>query len=373
MRRRKLAIIGILTVVFALLVYFTPDSPVLYSIKNILGLFLLMVFPGYLLVDLLFGGKLDTIETSVLTIGLSISIVIMLAMATYFAGLQIDVFTILNVIIVATFVLIFAGFLKRPERRGGRLESERRDVGRKDMERIARRSRSIDRSMYSHILLIVVVLVLLSFLSATLPPKDQFVELYWSTAEVENLKEVEASGVQCMRKDCGLSDVRKIGQVTFADDVFDIMVTDLGEIGKYDTFCIDLNRNGKFCDVYEDEGPYRYYETFFIGPRAFTSLRFDESKIAFVNYPEYIFSENFTTSFSARSMYSKKMTFDIKVTVNGSLQYSEFIELEPKQEIAREVGISIPSRGYYKVEAEIKPTVTGSEGARIHFWVDRRM
>ena len=220
-----------------------------------------------------------------------------------------------------------------------------------------------------HVLLAIVVIVVLSYLSAFLPSKEEFVELYWATSIVEGLQ--GTSEVRCAIDNCSLSGIYKSGKVGLDDKVFNIILNDLDKAGDYKSFCIDVDSDGEYCEG--GEGPYRYYETFFVGSSGFTSLRFDEEKVVFVNYPEYVFVENFTTSFVIKSFYARKYEFNVTLSVNGDLQYSELLELEPAQETLTKVDIGLPTTGQYKIKVNIRPVALQDSATYIYFWVDRKM
>lgn len=363
MKNKRLMAIAILAIMLALLMNFPSNNPVFHGIRNILGILFLLFFPGYLFVDLLFKRELDSIETLVLSIAFSISLAILAAMIIFFIGWEIDIVKIFNILLIISLALMLANLFKKPRRRI-KSTGEGEVMTSKDKTAIVK-----DKKFYLYLFLFIGVLSVLIYLSASFTSKEEFVELYWTTSKVENLKEV--SQVSCEIENCSLSHIYKIGELEVNDKNLSILITDLNESGEYDAFCIDANNDGKYCS--SGEGPFRYYETFFVGSSPFSSLDFGEKQIVFVNYPRYVSVQNFTVSFIAKSFYLESSYFDINVSVNSSLQYNKTVMLEPKQEILSQVNISLPSNGLYKVEVLVKPTYASGPLSTIDFWVNRNI
>lgn len=352
--------IAILAVMLALLMNLSSNNIVLHGVTNIIGLLFLLFFPGYLFVNLLFSKELDAVETLALSIFFSISLAILAAMTIFLIGWEIGIVKIFNIIVVISFILILANLFKKPCKRI-KSTGEGEVMPAKDKTVVVK-----DKKFYLYLFLFIGVLSVLIYLSSSFTSKEEFVELHWATSKVGNLKEV--SQVSCEIENCSLSHIYKIGKVELNNKSLSILVTDLNESGKYDAFCIDMNNDGKYCS--NGEGPFRYYETFFVGSSPFNSLDFEERQIVFANYPKYVFVNNFTVSFIAKSFYLESSSFDINVSVNGSLQYNEAVVLEPKQEIARQVNISLPGKGLYRVEALVKPAYASEPLSSIGFWVN---
>lgn len=360
MTYKKFLVTSILAIILTLLMNFPSNNPVFHGIRNTLGILFLLFFPGYLFADLIFNKELDTMETLAFSIFFSISLAVLVSMVTFFIGWEISVVRIFNILMAVSFVLILANLFKKPR---GRIKStgEGEVMTAKDIATAVK-----DKRFYLYLFLFIGVLSVLIYLSSSFTSKEEFVELYWTTSKVENLKEV--AQVSCEIENCSLSHIYKTGEVELNNKSLSILVTDLDESGKYDAFCIDTNNDEKYCS--SGEGPFRYYETFFVGSSPFNSLDFEERQIVFVNYPNYVFVKNFTVSFIAKSFYLESSYFDIDVSVNGSLQYNEAVVLEPKQEIVRQVNISLPSKGLYKVEALVKPAYSSGPLSSIGFWVN---
>jgi len=353
--------IAILAVILALMMNFPSSNTIFHGVRNILGILFLLFFPGYLFTDLLFNKELDAMENLVLSIFFSISLAILSAMIIFFTGWEIDIAKIFNILLIISFALILGNLFKKPRRRI-KSTGEGEIMTSKDKTAIVK-----DKKFYLYLVLFIVILSVLIYLSASFKSKEEFVELYWTTSKVENLKEV--SQVSCEIENCSVSHIYKIGELELNDKNLSIMITDLNESGKYDAFCIDANNDGKYCS--SGEGPFRYYETFFVGSSPFSSLEFGEKQIVFVNYPNYVSVKKFTVSFIAKSFYLESSYFDINVSVNNYLQYNETVKLEPKQEILRQINISVPSKGLYRVEAVIKPTYASGPLSTIDFLVNR--
>jgi amino acid transporter len=272
-------------------------------------------------------------------------------MAVYLAGLEIEVVNIMNILLITTSVIAIANLFTKA--------SGRETKSKWDKDKLF---------FYLHLFLLIAIVFVLIYLSIITPSREEYVELYWKTTEVKNIQNY--SDIECEIENCSLSGIYKVGDLTLNNEYYKIMITDLDESGEYDAFCIDLDRDDKYCE--NVEGPYRYYETFFIDSSAFSSLYFDENQIIFINYPDYVYIENFTVSFVVKSLYSTNLNFNIRVLVNDTLQHDELLELYPGEEILKKVNISLPTENRYKVKVVVSSEVY-DEGAYIDFWVDRKI
>jgi uncharacterized membrane protein len=68
--------------------------------------------PGYSIVNILFRKKPEVAEVLVLSVGISISVFILIAMSVHFTGIKISVLNILNPFIIASLILGVLDFLK---------------------------------------------------------------------------------------------------------------------------------------------------------------------------------------------------------------------------------------------------------------------
>jgi len=117
-------IILLYTDITLLCVYFIPSGSVLSLVRVVLAFIFAAVVPGYCLLSLLFGaGKLDLVESLVLSVALSFSLAGISGLFLGLSPLGISVTSItvsVSAIVVVLAVLAFlrkAGILKVPQRR----------------------------------------------------------------------------------------------------------------------------------------------------------------------------------------------------------------------------------------------------------------
>lgn len=109
---QRLLIVFGSTMIMAFVMIFYVESPAYLVLRGISGLFLMFFLPGYLLVNLLLGRGIDTIENLVLSVGVSISISILIAMGIHLIGMKINVTNIFSFISIITVVLALFYVLK---------------------------------------------------------------------------------------------------------------------------------------------------------------------------------------------------------------------------------------------------------------------
>jgi len=176
LKKKRLMTIAILAIMLALLMNFPSNNPVFHGIRNILGILFLLFFPGYLFTDLLFNKELDSMENFVLSIFFSISLSILSAMIIFFTGWEIDIAKIFNVLLIISLALMLGNLFKKPRRK---IKSTDEDeiMTSKDKTVIVK-----DKKFYLYLFLFIGVLSVLIYLSASFTPKEEFVELYWTTS-----------------------------------------------------------------------------------------------------------------------------------------------------------------------------------------------
>lgn len=360
--RLAFIIICILAVFLALIIGLGSDLLALRVIETILGFAFLFFLPGYCIEALLFSrSKMGKFEAALISIGLSISASIIVSMCTYLAGMKIEFATMMDALLLVTFILSSADIFlvksvpsgKQPAREGG-------------------------FNFYVLLGVFAVVMCISILFSIRLPSKEEYVEMYWSLSQVEGIRNV--TQVNCTipptfqkvaANRCSLSGIHEVGSVNLAGRGYGILIMDLGKAGYYDSFCIDLNGNMNYCD--SGEGPFMYYETFFLDSSAFKSLYFNQSRYVFANYPRYVFDQNFTVSFVVNSHYSRKLNFNVSVFANQTIMFSKAMELLPGKPVLLNVSMTLPKVGLFNVRANARPKGSEDEGATIDFWADRQV
>jgi hypothetical protein len=348
MRHEEFVIIGILVIVLALLINLPFDNPILYNIKNILGLLFIIFLPGYSLVSLLFDKKsrtLETLEVIVLSIGLSITLVILNSMLLHFIRLEITPVNILNLVLAATFVLSLGNFLKTDSREKFRIEN---------------------KNFFFLLILTLSVLTVVIYVSATSPSKEEFIEISWKISKIENLTNV--SQVICKIDNCSISGITKIGDIDLAGEKLKAIIMDIKEAYKYEYFCIDANYNNIYCD--EMEGPFKYNDSFLINGNGFNVVKVNENNLIIINYPKEVNVSSFRVGFVVKSYYRVTKNLNVSLFINEVLKDSKIINLHQKQETVEYFPVELQEKGQFRVRVAVLP-ITLSQRAYIDFWVRR--
>jgi uncharacterized membrane protein len=108
----KLLFVGSLSLILLIVLNFTSDFSL---VKSILSLIIIFFLPGYSLVNILYEKKLSIPDIFILSIGISISIFILIAMVVNLAGIRINTINVLNSIAIANLILGELDFLKNTE------------------------------------------------------------------------------------------------------------------------------------------------------------------------------------------------------------------------------------------------------------------
>jgi len=343
----RFLLITIFLILFFTFLNIPIDNLIFYTGKIILTLIFAFFFPGYCLIYLLFGEKLQTLDMSILSIVLSIVLFILSSMVIHLAGFEITVFNILNLLLLVTFVLILLNFLKPVSKL-----------------KIQRTREARDNSLYFLLAITFVVLVAMVYVSATLPMKEEFVEIYWKIIKIETLMDIKE--VNCLIDPCSLSGVYKFGELELNNKTFNVLVNDLIEAERYDTICIDWNHDDIYCDL--DEGPYGTRESFILDSDGYNVILFKEAKVYITNYPKEVNVSNFTIGYVIKSYYSSTSDFKLNLFVNDTLEKTETLTINPNQEVTLKTKIILPTKALYKVKISISKLNTDQE-AYIDFWV----
>ncbi len=113
--------VGGLSLILLIIINSTSDY---YLAKGILALPFMFFLPGYSLVKILFEKRSEIPEILVMSIGISISLFILIAMCVHFTGTRISVENILNPVVITSLILailyLFRNVLstKRPHKVG---------------------------------------------------------------------------------------------------------------------------------------------------------------------------------------------------------------------------------------------------------------
>jgi hypothetical protein len=360
--RPTFVMICILAVFLALIIDLGSDLLALRVIETFLGFAFLFFLPGYCIEALLFSrSKMSKFEAALISIGLSISASIIVSMCTYFAGMKIEFATMMDALLLVTFILSAADiFLVKS------VPSDRRST------------REGGFNFYILLGIFAVVMCVSILFSINLPSREEYVEMYWSLSQVEGIRNVTQANCtipptfqKVASSICSLSGINEVGNVNLAGRRYGILIMDLEKAGYYDSFCIDLNNNMRYCD--SGEGPFMYYETFFLGSSAFKSLYFNQTRFVFANYPRYVFDQNFTVSFVVNSHYSRRLNFNVSVFANQTILFSKAMELLPNKPVLLNVSMLLPKVGLFNVRANARPKGSEDEGATISFWADRQV
>ncbi len=108
---KDLLIVNALSVLLVLAVFFFPDS----SLRLILGLPFVLLFPGYLLVSVLFPGKTDlgAIERVALSVGVSLALVPLVCLGLNFTSLGIKLYPTVSSLFILSVTLSIVSFYRR--------------------------------------------------------------------------------------------------------------------------------------------------------------------------------------------------------------------------------------------------------------------
>jgi hypothetical protein len=223
-----------------------------------------------------------------------------------------------------------------------------------------------DKFFIFSLILLICVIVVTIYLSITLPPREEFVELYWKLTGINDLQ--NRTDINCTINPCSISGIYKHGTADLLYNSYDTIITDLYWNGSYDFICIDLNNNEIFCE--ENEGPFGAGDTFNITSNYFSVIYSKTKEFYIFNFPKKIDISNFTVGFSMKSHYKQVKTFNVSLFVNETLQHTENIILYPKQEVSEYYPVNISKDGISKVRIAVLP-ITFEDRAYIEFWVEK--
>jgi len=348
MRNKNFMVIVILATVLALLMNFPLDNSILLTVRNILGLFFIMYFPGYLLIALLFDKKfktLETLEVIVLSIGLSISLTILTSMLLHFIRKDITAVNILNLVLIISFILGLVNFFKNKSKRKFQIK---------------------DKNFLFLMILSLVALAFMIYISATSPSTEEFVEIYWKISKIENL--TDAAQINCNIDNCSISGIPKIGDMDLAGEKYKAIIMDIEGAFVYEHFCVDINRNNIYCDNLE--GPFKYNDTFLINGYGFNVIDVDEDNIIVVNYPKEVSISDFRIGFVAKSYYKRSIDLNLNLFIDEILRDSKTITLYPEQETLEYFNVNLEEKGQHRVRVALLP-ITLEQRLYIDFWVRR--
>lgn len=366
----RIVLIGILSFAMLTLVnlHMEPGS-FLALTQTILSLFFIFFGSGYLvnayLTDL--KQRVDEVSVRVIlrSITFSVTTTIVAAMATHYAGLAITTTNIMNILFVTIVALLVLNFFKILWSGTRRSKKGRREW--EDKTEDAKKAPS-DSGVLIHVLMMATVISIIVYLSAYLPTKEEFLQVYWDVREVqirESIFDPENTEGNVL-----------YGTVLLGNRRLPMVMYDLDEEPGFDTFCLDIDEDGRWCEDTAPgrnrEGPINYFETFFIDGYAYRAVMFAENRAVFINYAEYLYQDTFRTSFNVRSHYSREVDLRLVVSVDEDIISTEDITLAPGQEFLKKVDIRLEEEGNYRVTARVEPLSIKEDSSSIHFFVDRR-
>jgi hypothetical protein len=347
-RTLELLIIIALLLAMVFLINYEKDNAAFNYLKYISMISAALFVPGYILANLTLNRPLKIPEALALGIGLSVAIVILSGVLVILAGLPISVQNIMNVIWFITVVLAAMGFFKAD------FKWINLEKGRK----------SKDRLFYINLILVLFVISNLIYLSILAPANEEFTELSWRLWKIDDL--TIANKVDCNMERCTLSGFSKVSKFNLGSNEYSILFMDLNSPEKYDSICIDVNRNGTYCDAWE--GPFWPSSSFFIDGEAFNFRLLTNDSILILNYPNTVRNESFSVSYNIKSYYSKTTDYDLYLVINGTAYSKRQIALEPNESMTVNENVTLPGNGTYKVEVYAYPDST-SDGVSISFFV----
>jgi hypothetical protein len=336
----------ILPVLLLLIINFSINSPFFKFLKAIVAIILATFIPGYLFCLLIL--RRNNPEILIISIAMSICFVILIGIVVHFLRIPIDSTIILNIIWVLTTILTIT------------LISKNQKI------LVRKNGKEINGIFLLNFILLLLFILALILTSVIMEPDEEFAELSWTFIKVEDPWEI--SDVSCENITCSLSGVNKFKPIKINQEEYPLLFLDINTPGKYDSICIDFDRDGVFCE--DDEGPIWSSKGFLIGENAY-SYNFLDNGIIIFNFPRRMVNmTDFIVSYTLQSHYSRPMEFDISLRVNNRPFSEKEILLNPGEKAILEEEVSIPEElGKYKVEIIVSPK-TNNRSAIINFFVE---
>jgi hypothetical protein len=334
------------------------------TVRSLLALLFVFFIPGFFVWNLLYlrDGNSEFYSGERILAIIAFSVVITIVCMVYLNIAKADITVVNTLTLSATLTSVLAFFDYLAQRKSNPSQSLRKPIS-QPLE-------GASMQLLSALAVTVVVVSAMIASSISAPPKEEFLEIYWTQEKVTSFRPVAVSPSMCGISNCSASGSFNLADISLAGRTYRIAMIDWWWPKSFMHFCIDSDYDGVYCE--DGEGPFGAGDTVIVGGHGYTNTQLYTTgeRIAFASVPTIVTEkqENFSVEYAMKSYYKERKIVNITYTLNGEEKGSWSLPLDSGEEITRSLFIELGRPGDYQVRLSTPPGEFGRDNY-IDFWV----